>query len=66
MWRRFTVWISIPSAGASAFEYSDKPDDKTITVLFSLLGLGEVGSYSHQTYRSTTTTTTTTDTETTN
>ncbi|MEW6265205.1 MAG: LPS assembly protein LptD [Thermodesulfobacteriota bacterium] len=29
--------------------YSDKPDDKSIAIFLSLLGLGEVGGFTHQT-----------------
>lgn len=35
-----------PQCWGIRVEYSDKPDDKTVTIMFSLLGLGEIGSFS--------------------
>lgn len=45
---RYTVSYS-PQCWGVRLQYIDKPDDRSIAVYFSLLGLGEIGGYSHQT-----------------
>ena len=39
-----------PQCWSIKLEYNDQPDDKSIAVLFTLLGLGDVGGYSYSTY----------------